>query len=301
MPNSTRIIVSPRDEALLRLLSRTPATKQLVLKASRTFPESFADERRVRERLQTLSEAGLVRAFNATAVGGLLNYYKLSPEGFRQVQGVEAPLPPRSYFAEIAPSRFMHTLTVAEVIVQTIVAAHDFRIEVGCFHREHELVLEAAGQTLIPDCHFLLTSAGKHFQVLFEIDNSTESIDSFSHQSIKNKLLGYDTYQDGVLAGWAKAGRDGSRPAFRVAFLTKTAERAEHILSLAKELARNQDRRLIVAATQDAFLAEPDVLRQPVFLDHFGGWQSLVNAHPTTAFLKAPVRLRRAIAPQSIV
>ena len=83
MPNSTRIIVSTRDEALLRLLSRTPATKQLVLKASRTFPESFADERRVRERLQTLSEAGLVRAFNATAVGGLLNYYKLTPEGFR--------------------------------------------------------------------------------------------------------------------------------------------------------------------------------------------------------------------------
>ena len=243
----------------------------------------------------------LVRAFNATAVGGLLNYYKLTPEGFRRVQGVEAELPPRSFFAEIAPSRFMHTLTVAEVIVQTIVAAHDFRIEVGCFHREHELVLEAAGQMLIPDCHFLLTSAGKHFQVLFEIDNSTETIDSFSHQSIKNKLLGYDTYQDGVLAGWAKAGRDGSRPAFRVAFLTKTAERAEHILSLANELARNRDRRLFVAATQDAFLAERDALREPIFLDHFGGLLPLVNPHPTAASSKPFIRLRLAIAPQTIV
>ena len=55
MPNSSRLIFSPRDESLLKLLSRTPATKQLVLKASRTFPEPFTDERRVREALVQLA------------------------------------------------------------------------------------------------------------------------------------------------------------------------------------------------------------------------------------------------------
>ena len=56
MPNSLRIIVSPRDEALLKLIARTPVTKQMVLKASRTFPEPFADERRVRRGRKQLHQ-----------------------------------------------------------------------------------------------------------------------------------------------------------------------------------------------------------------------------------------------------
>lgn len=301
MANSNRIILAPRDHALLRLLGRTTVTKRLVLKASRSFPEPFLDDRRVRERLQTLAKSGLVRAFTATAVGGLLSYYKLTAEGFRLEHGDYAEIPPRSFFSEIAPSRFVHTLTVAEIIVHTLVAAHEHRVEVSRFHRENELVLGVGEQTQMPDCHFELLSGGKFFHVLFEIDNSTESIDSFSHQSIKNKLLGYDAYQDSVLRGWAKAGRIGPKPVFRIAFLTKSLDRAYHILSLANAVTRNRDRRLFYAATQDAYLAEADAVRKPLFVDHAGEWQALVNLHPTASFLLSPVRLKEAVAVRDFV
>ena len=301
MPNSSRVIISPRDEALFKLLGYTAATKQMVLKASRTFPEPFSDERRVRERLQTLAEAGYVRAFTASAVGGLSQYYKLTPQGFQLVMGSEAPLPARSFFSEIAASRFVHTMILAEIIVHLLVAAHSGRVTIERFHRENELSLEAAGQTLVPDYQLSLSHAGKWFHFLFEVDNSTEPLNSFAEQSIKNKLLSYDTYQDGVLSGWSQAGRPGARPAFRVVFFTKTAERAEHILSLAHDLSRNRDRRLFVAVAQDTFLAEPDALRQPILLDHFGNWLPMVTPHDTAQSNRPPIRLRRAVAPSLVV
>jgi hypothetical protein len=38
------------------------------------------------------------------------------------------------------------------------------------------------------------------------------------------------------------------------------------------------------------------VLREPLFLDHTGTWQALVNIHPSSAFAKPPVRLRPPLA-----
>lgn len=49
-------------------------------------------------------------------------------------------------------------------------------------------------------------------------------------------------------------GGGGPRPLFRVAILTNGAERARHILSLARACAHNPGRRLCYAATQDEFL-----------------------------------------------
>jgi hypothetical protein len=54
-------------------------------------------------------------------------------------------------------------------------------------------------------------------------------------------------------------------------------------------------------ATQDAFLAEPDALRAPIFLDHHGHWQALVNIHPTAAFTKPPVRLQPMMAQSTLI
>lgn len=298
MANSIGIIISTRDESVLRLLSRTVCTKHLLLKANSLYTEPFLNERRVRERMQALAGAGLVRVFNTGAIGTPLQYYKLTADGFRRLHGDTAKLPPRSFFSEIALSRFQHTLTVAEVIVHSLVVAQESRIEVESFHRENELELASGQQRQVPDCHFRFAFSGRRFHALFEIDNSTESLDTFSHTSIKNKLLGYDAYQDGLLAGWAKSGRKFMRPAFRVVFLTRTQDRADHILSLAASLVRNRDRRLFYAATQDTFLSDRDALRQPIFLDHFGTWQALVNLHPTASMLRAPARLKAVIAPQ---
>src|SRR3989442_15239032 len=111
--------LSERDLALLKLLNRTPATTHLILKASSTFPGGrFRDRRRVRERLQALASRHLVRAFQATqAVGGPVNWYKLTLEGFRYLHGSDRNPPHRSRFEATSPSRFHHTQTLAETIV----------------------------------------------------------------------------------------------------------------------------------------------------------------------------------------
>lgn len=296
------VLFTPRDQAILLLLSRTPATKQLILRASRTFPgEPFRDERRVRERMHALAHAGLVRAWGATAVGSIQHIYKLTPEGYRRLFDSDAELPHRSFFLEIAPSRFQHTLALAEVIVHTLVAAHEHRIAVSRFHRENELVLQIGDNTQSPDCHVEIVSGGKTFHVLFELDQSTEPVDSVSSNSLRTKVLGYDAYQNMILHNWAALGRPPPRPAFRVAFLMKSVERMHHVLTLAAALACNKDRRLIYAATQDAFLAEPDAVRQPLFLDHFGHWQALVDLHSSSVFLRTPVRLSTAVSRPTVL
>jgi hypothetical protein len=284
--------LAPRDLSLLGFLDRTPATASQLLKASVTFQgEAFRDERRVRERLQSLGRGKLVHAYPlAIAGGGLANYYKLTAEAYRVLHGPDAPLPHRSYFAALSPSRLLHTLGLADAIVHLHTAAEVARAKLTAFHRESEVVLEIGHHRVVPDCHVQFLSGGRYFNVLFEIDRSTEPIDSLASSSIRTKLLAYEAYQNHVLELWKRGGRRELRPYFRVAFLTMSVDRAHHILSLAADCARNGDRRLCYAATQDEFLAMPDALREPLFLDHAGYWRALVDMHPTARFLRAPVR-----------
>jgi hypothetical protein len=290
---------SSRDLALLQLLSRTPVTAAMILKASVTFNGyPFGSERRVRERIQALSKAKLVSRFPlALTGGGLASYYKLTAEGYRVVRGPEAELPHKSFFGALAPSRLMHCLELAETIVHSLVAAHAQRMKLSNFHRENELVLEIGHHRTSPDCHMQFTTSGKTFNVLFEIDRSTESLDSAAVNSIRNKILAYEAYQDWAWQGWKQAGERGPRPYFRVAFLTATVERAYHILALARYCARNKDRRLCYTATLDSFLAEAAALSVPLFLDHHGEWQAIVNIHSSAPIARPPVRLSPFLQP----
>src|SRR5438876_387471 len=114
---STKISLSPRDLSLLRLLSWTPATTALIMRANGTFDGgAFLDERRLRERLQALCDGGIVRFWSAAqAGGGLQNYYKLTLLGFELLYGPETTPPSRAYFAEVSPALFAHTFRLAEV------------------------------------------------------------------------------------------------------------------------------------------------------------------------------------------
>jgi hypothetical protein len=187
---SIRISISPRDRSLLRLLSWTPATTTLLLRASTTFDgEPFVDERRLRERLQAMSEAGVVRSWSlAHAGGGLQNYYKLTPLGFQLLSGAGVPLPSRAFFAEVAPSRLEHTFCLAETIVTTVRACHDRRVTIERFLRENDLVFTAGEDHVQPDGFFRLTASRRSFNLAFEIDNSTASIDTPALNSIRRKL-----------------------------------------------------------------------------------------------------------------
>lgn len=295
--------LSPRDRDLLQLLDRTPATALLILLASATFTgEPFRDERRVRERLQQLTDGGLVRRFLlAQAGGGAMNYYKLTPAGFAARYGAESALPTRAYFAETPLTRLEHTVALAEVIVHTLVSSHRHRVTITKFHRENELTLEVGSYAQQPDFHAQFSQAGKTFNVLFELDRSTESVDSSADQSIRQKVLGYEAFQDMVWQNWKREGESGPRPYFKVAFLTPSPVRAYHILALAKTLARNPDRHLCFAATQAEYLASTDAVREPLFIDHHGQWQALANLHPTSHPLRTPILLKQHVESASIL
>ncbi len=292
---SNRVSLSPHDQSLLRLLSWTPATTSLLLRASDAFDGgAFRDERRLRERLQTLSDAGMVRTWpTAQAGGGLQNYYKLTPLGYDIIAGKESERPSRTFFTEVSPSLFAHTFRLAEVIVETFRACHARRVHIQRFIRENELLFLAGDRLVQPDCFFRLTAGGRAFNLAFEVDNSTTSIEAHATNSIREKLHTYHAYQDLVLSQWRRT-KAWERPRFRVVFLTPSIARAHHILILAGNVAPER-RRLVYAATFESFAADPDPLFAPLFLDHLGGWQSLVDLHPSAPYLKTPVRLQRAV------
>src|SRR4029079_2991398 len=136
-------------------------------------------ERRLRERMQALTRAELVRAWSsAHSGGGLQNYYKLTPAGFQALEGIDVPLPPKAFFAEISPALFEHTLRLAEVIVETVRRAHERPVVIHRFNRETDLTFEVGAGRVQPDCFFGFTAGEKRFHVAFEIDLSTETVDS---------------------------------------------------------------------------------------------------------------------------
>lgn len=75
-----------------------------------------------------------------------------------------------------------------------------------------------------------------------------------------------------------------------------------NFLSLAGELAANPDRLLFYATSLDAYLNDDNPLLNPILLDHRGDWRSLVDLHPTSGYLRQPVRLpRQVLEPLAVV
>ncbi len=296
-PMANTVNLFPRDMALLKLLSRTPATTSLLFKANGTLrPDPFLDERRLRERLQTLSGAGFIRSWPAAfGSGGLRKYFKVTPTGFQRLYGADVTLPTRSFFAEVSPSLFEHTFRLAEAIVTVVKACHDSHASVERFIRENDLSFPVGNEQVLPDCFFRLKYCGRFFNLAFEIDQSTESLDSFAANSVREKLSLYHRYQDQVLKTWQHHGKQWERPRLRVVFFTKTIERAYHILALAAEASANPSRKLVYAAPLETFTTDPHPLQTPLFLDHSGQWQALVDLHPTAPFTKTRVRLQPAV------
>ena len=208
------VILSQRDLALLRLLDLTPATATHIRKASVTFDgDNFRDERRVRERLQALGEAGLIRSWSiAIPSGGLMSYFRLTLNGHRAAFPDEVDSPPRTSLSEIAPSRVRHAMATAEMIVHSLVACHERGVVIQRTLGDGRLTLQVGEYRQQPDYHLQLGYAGRTFNLVFEIDNATEPLDSRREQSIRTKILGYETYQDWVLRRWKETGEEGSRP-----------------------------------------------------------------------------------------
>lgn len=294
--STPKVSLSPRDLSLLRFLSFTPATTDLLLRVSSAFSGGpFTTERRIRERLQELRDAGIVRAWTtAHAGGGLQNYSKLTRLGW-QLLGESGPEPSRVYYAEVPPSLEVHTFRLSEAIGETVRACAARRVMIERFIRENELTLAAGDLEVQPDCFFRLAAGGRRFNLAFEMDNSQASVESYALSSIRRKLTAYHAYQELVLSQWLASRKKWERPRLRVVFLTKSVERAYHILALAAEHSCDRRRRFVYAATLEAYLADADPLCSPLFLDHFGCWQSLIDLHPTAPYQKPRVRLVRPV------
>ena len=155
--DSPNRLLTSRDLDILLALDHCPLTVQQLLKVGETFQRPFTDEKRVRERMQILCDAGRVRRFAyATAGRGALNYYTLSPLGYRILYGPEAQPPTKRYFEPVAIAHQQHTRSLADFIVHTIVGAHRSGIAFTSFYRENSLRLQVGDECLFPDCAFLL-------------------------------------------------------------------------------------------------------------------------------------------------
>lgn len=292
------IIPNQRVIDILRLLDRTPMPADLILKGSQTFgtiddPDAgFTDLRRVREKMQDLSEGGLVSVHEYTLTHrGVTNFYHVTPEGFRLLHGKNPEEHHRRHFRPAAKLSWEHLYANARVIVKTLVSAHRTGLDITNFRRDRELTLQAGSYPAVePDHFFQFQASGRVFNRLFEVDRNTQTLDSAHPKAWRQRILGYEAYQDMLLAGKKEPVRR-----LRVIFLTSSVEHAYNFLALARAVAKNPDRVLFLAATIDAYLNDENPFVNPILLDHHGHWHALINIHPSSFFTKDPVRLPQQV------
>ena len=294
--NGKSTLFTSRVKQLLQALERGPRTAAQLLKEGETFCEPYTNLDFLRRNLQKYIEARWVRSWRyATMERGALNYYKLTREGFRLLrQGDDTPEPTASYFAEIPVSRQDHARTLAGVVVHAIVSGHRRGIRLVRSFAENQLSLTLGKELFKPDFQMTLQApTGEHFRFLIELDNSTEPLDAVDpkRESIGKKISFYERFQDHWLSRWKRSGGQGFPPRFRVLFFTRSNVRVRDMMAVAADLTRWKNRRLCYATTVQDFLADPDAVRAPIFLDHCGYWQSLVAVHPVSLPSRPPVSL----------
>ena len=272
--SSSRCVVTPRDIETLMALDRCPLTACQLLKLSGTFEPPFTTERRVRERLQQLAKVGWIRSwpYATTGHGGSPYYWKLTRNGFRLLHDSQTPAPKRRQFEELGIGHHFHTLSLADFLVQTFVAADRLGVEVRYFARENSIRMEASGSVLYPDCAFqLFTPNGRAFNFVVELDNGTERIRSPQDvESIERKIRGYDLHQSSTPSF------DHGR--FVVLFVTtRSSDRLTHILQAAARIMRNPRRTLFLGVTLSAFLNHDAPLTTSLFLSPTDHLQSLIS------------------------
>lgn len=263
-------LVTDRDREILAALDLVPQTAVQLLTISQTFALPFTTERRVRERLQQLCEAGRVHRWPfATAGQGAPSYYKLSRLGFQLLHGEGAEPPTRRAFEPIGLLKQEHTKALADFLVHTVVAAHRSRLRFMNFYRENTLRLQVGEESLFPDAAFqLVDQAGSGFNFIAELDRSTERIRSIKDtESWERKIRFYERCQD------------SSKTRVRVLIVgIRESDRLRRILETAARIVRNPNRSLFYAIDLPRYLDQVQPLTSPCFVDHRGNPVGLITA-----------------------
>lgn len=274
MPNTlATTILTPRDFEILAAFHRLPLTVEQLVKLSQSFAVPFGSASRVRGRLARLREAGWVRRYRYVTAdrGTPADYYRLTLTGFRMLAGPAAQPPTRRHFAELGVAAHHHTRSLADLMVQLLVAARGANVRLASYHAENSLRLAVGEESLYPDAALqLLAADGGRYNFCIELDAGTERITSAkSRDSIQRKIDFYERYQDSV------------ESRIRVLFVTTRSEvRVEHVLRVAAHLARNPQRRLVYATSLGRFLTTEEPLSAECFHDHQGQPVSLLPQSP---------------------
>jgi hypothetical protein len=268
MANKTSIIYTARDQQIHQSLALTPLDTQQLLRISQTFGQPFSNDRTLRERMQEHTAAGWVKTFTyATTTSGKLNYYKLTPHGYRLLNGPDAPLPKRSFFNEVSPALQRHTRHLADVIVQTNVHARRLGVEMIDQVGENQLTLTLGDRTHKPDYSFRISTRDDVFTYYDELDEATEPIASTKQrESLEAKIRFHEDYQNAT----------GQRYRVRMIF-AKASARMVQFLSLARKHAAKQ-RMIFLAVLLEDYMKHGSPLTTPVFIDHHNRLQSLLPA-----------------------
>ena len=290
MASKSSVIYTARDQQLHEALALTPLDTQQLLKMSQTFDLPFTSDRKLRQRMREHVDAGWVNVFTyATTTSGKLNYYKLTADGYRLLNGPHGPLPKSSYFHEVSPALQRHTRHLAEVIVQTNV--HARRLGVGILDQvgENQQSLSLGARSQKPDYSFRLATLGGVFTYYDELDESTEPITSTKQrESLEAKIRFHEDYQNAT----------GERYRVRMIF-AKTTARLAQFLQLARSYGTRQ-RCIFYAAFLDDYLKHDSPLTGPLFLDHFNRLQSLAPAAALSSERRLPTFTKILAEPAAV-
>ena len=217
--------------------------------------------------MQALAAAGWVRCWQyASTSHALENYYKVTPAGYRLLNGHRSPLPPRGFFRPVSLGLQEHTQSLADFFVHTLVSGHEEGISLLGFHRENDARLCLGEHVQCPDMVLQFRYGDAVLNFFVELDNATEPIFSRKERdSWERKIRFYERYQDAC------------PQRFRVLVLTARSEtRHQSILHAASRLIRNSNRRLFYAAPLTTYLSEQAGVSAPCFLDHQGACHAIV-------------------------
>jgi hypothetical protein len=282
--------ITTRDLEVLAALDYAPLTARQLEKLSEAWQSPFPSLRLVRERLWQLSKAKLV-AWHCYAIfqrGQPEHYYVPTRQGYQLIHGPDAKPPTKGFFSPVALGRQSHQRALSDFIVHTAVGAHRSAAGFTEFSRENALRIDVGGDTVYPDCSFLLTRGDQEFRFYVEIDNGTERIRSDKAcDSIERKLRIYAAFQELTYS-----------TRFRVLFVSvpNSRDRLLHILETATRVIRDANRTLFYGITMADYLTTPYPTVASGFIDHRGRRQSLIPDINAAAILPPRVLLPNRVA-----
>lgn len=219
-----------------------------------------------------MQKAGLLNSWQYAIAGEgrSSNYFKLTREGLRTLNGVDFTLPNRRYFEEIRPAHHWHTFCLAEFIVHLSTSARLSGCTVESFARENTVALKSAAGTVYPDAVFLIRRPdGRVFPFCVEIDNSTERVRSKNDvESIERKLRTYDAHNIQFPA------HDPQR--YIVLFVTtRSQRRLDHILQAANDVTQQPGRTVFTGCTLQSF-CDSNPFIAPSLCNHNGLHRTMI-------------------------